>query len=1460
MHRNAVVLTHVRTHARAHTHRDGHLQRLHVLVFRRACSSGGRAVQQHKRLDGGVRSSGRDGGRCCAGVSPQRFEGVRVLPDAHPACGGGGLQGGGSAWCSCKGETRPLNEQLARVTPQQAKTQLRRCCTAPRPSVSHVSPTDSRMRGCGALLPHPPHCPSPAAQHLARTLTPTSPLATQTTKAGGKASKAAAGDGSWDWDGAQRERLARTLFAALAVDLGSLFRGRAVDTSFLALFVTAASACAGSASGMKNKALRAAVGDAFVLTALRYGQLTLVGAALGHLLGRHEHVAAPLAEWCELAARKHNDTRLAQTLLKDIGAVPPSEYKRQAETDSVGVRNVCAFLVDLAERLPLTVGKNVSLLRPHLDGDAPQLRCALLSVVGHLVVGYSDRGAANPLAASGDGTAAGTAPATGASNQQSELRVAAKQGFLDVLFERVHDTNAFARARVLAVFSLLAEREVLGAPHFVACARVAAGRLQDTKSAVRKQAATCLRTLLEKNPFGPELALGPLQGSHAQWQQRLEDALAKERAAAETQELEAAEAEVRASQMEGIDEEGTPVEGDIAAATAPPAVAGADTGTTSGAADSAPWLAGGVEGLRAMVASLAAAVDFAAVFADSIPALTQLLASATASDCVDAIACLVTCRQFGVDAAAHVGIRAALRLVFSREQAARGAALEAAETLFLRQDPAGAAASLLELVHGATLGDLTAAEEVLTSLVTSGRLAPQGHVMRHLWAEAAGASSSASVAGGPVVHDWQRRCDAVTLLAMAGGASSDVVRPHVSILLDCLAAGARQYAPLARAACAALARAAPATTDGDSDTVSSSPLTRGRWPSDHAALEALAAVLRAPVNRGALSGAAWFPVAEQAVACIYARHPDPEAFCAAVLAHMAADAGLITAAAEGEAAASPTLSRINAASLARFLFALGCVALNQLVFIEGVAKAVRTARTAAEKRAAEAASNAASAPPAASAAASKGRGKKAAAAAASEPAAPAAADKTDEPGGLAAQLGQTSASADAELDAMREACEAQLVGSSSGGVVALFAPLAVGVASTPALLCAHPLLRGAALSCLCRLCALDATFCESQLALIFTLLRDTPAPGQRASCCVCLGDLAYRFPNAVEPWTAHLYGSPQWKTCLHDTQAGVRKHALGVLSHLVLNDMLKVRGNVADMARCLEDCDPQVAALARLFFHELAQRTGAPIYNLLPDVLSRLSSDAGLSEDGFARIMKHLLQFIDKDKQTDGLVDKLLARMPDAIAGGHVKQQRDITLCLASLALSDRGVKRLMDGWKLYEPALGDAQVAANLEAAVRGAKRAAKATGDAKAQLEEFEAKLRQAAEERADAASAAHRAETHEGRAQGPPPPGEEAPGGVPGADENAAPVAPPQIGGGKAGGKVSARRPAAKKAAAPARRKAASGRKAAASDSDGSDDGEENEEEPAVAVKTARAPLRPARGKAKAVVVEESDDDDA
>ena len=52
----------------------------------------------------------------------------------------------------------------------------------------------------------------------------------------------------------------------------------------------------------------------------------------------------------------------------------------------------------------------------------------------------------------------------------------------------------------------------------------------------------------------------------------------------------------------------------------------------------------------------------------------------------------------------------------------------------------------------------------------------------------------------------------------------------------------------------------------------------------------------------------------------------------------------------------------------------------------------------------------------------------------------------------------------------------------------------------------------------------------------------------------------------------------------------MRKTCLMVLSHLILNDMMKVKGHIARLALCLQDDDQRISGLAHVFFHELSRK------------------------------------------------------------------------------------------------------------------------------------------------------------------------------------------------------------------------------------------------------------------------------
>ena len=79
------------------------------------------------------------------------------------------------------------------------------------------------------------------------------------------------------------------------------------------------------------------------------------------------------------------------------------------------------------------------------------------------------------------------------------------------------------------------------------------------------------------------------------------------------------------------------------------------------------------------------------------------------------------------------------------------------------------------------------------------------------------------------------------------------------------------------------------------------------------------------------------------------------------------------------------------------------------------------------------------------------------------------------------------------------------------------------------------------------------------------------------------------FPKRVGTVDGALVRHKEWGNALRPSSK-VRQHSVTVLAHLVLNDMMKVKGHISAMARCLEDEDPAFHCRA-LVFAELAKNT-----------------------------------------------------------------------------------------------------------------------------------------------------------------------------------------------------------------------------------------------------------------------------
>lgn len=176
---------------------------------------------------------------------------------------------------------------------------------------------------------------------------------------------------------------------------------------------------------------------------------------------------------------------------------------------------------------------------------------------------------------------------------------------------------------------------------------------------------------------------------------------------------------------------------------------------------------------------------------------------------------------------------------------------------------------------------------------------------------------------------------ALYILTMAAQAQPTILTPYLRPILDLgLGSKAREDPLLARYACVALQRLPEEV--------------RAAMGKQHRVFQSLQEIL----TDSPLPESGWYSAAEQAVKALYALHPTPEKLCASILRN--AGRGLFGrgVAAKGEEEGGEG-GRIAVGPLKRFLFLVGQVAVEHLVFVERATARLRSERTAREKAAVE---------------------------------------------------------------------------------------------------------------------------------------------------------------------------------------------------------------------------------------------------------------------------------------------------------------------------------------------------------------------------------------------------------------------------------------------------------------------------------------------------------------------------
>ncbi|XP_015481464.1 condensin complex subunit 1 isoform X2 [Parus major] len=1130
---------------------------------------------------------------------------------------------------------------------------------------------------------------------------------------------------SWE---EEREPLLRLLTQLLQLDLRQLWGGLAVEEEFFSLMTGSCYRILENPSiGLQRyRVTREAVTHLLAAALVHCDHMFSATLKITQMLQHFEHVAPVFAQAVSLWAKEYGLKSLVGELLREIGQKCPQDLAREAS----GVKGYATFISELAEQIPTLVLSNMSVLLPHLDGESYMMRNAILAAMAEVLVQVLN----------GD--------------QLEEAARGTRDKFLDILQAHVCDINSFVRSRVLQLFTRIVQRKALPLTQFQSAVSLAVGRLQDKSVIVVKNAIQLLAAFLSNNPFSSKLSCTDLEEPLKKEVQKLKEMRDRGRPTAAPmiapeEEWEAMLPEVRAAtqqlfqplQEEEEEEEVLEVEETVertveqitgllkrlnykSAAhltqkalcrfqgTEPFIGAGEEneeatilnvlkrlyTGSCPGGNSEDPPCDNSSDKIEEvaqeeqpqtelvkqemLVQYLQDAYNFSVKITEALNLISKMMYETSVSVVQEAIEFFVTVSQFGVPQAL-LGVRRMLPLIWSKEPGIKEAVLNAYRQLYLSPSEDSERAKAQALVHSlslimvdASLGTIQCLEEIISEFVQKDEIKPA--VTQLLWERFTEKSPCSSL---------ERRA-AVMLLGMMARGKPEIIGSNLDILVTVgLSEKACEDYRLPQEVCYVISKLA--SNPKPALEKSSAPF---RLPQNHMLFGSLSET----VSKGfAQPSTHWIPFMEAAVTLIYQLAEGAEEICADIL-HVCsqqaleklqdadeqkADAGDAPCGVSDGAGSLPTFLLLHLVSL------VGQVALQQVAYLEvSVSTELRRRRVLKEEKT-----------------------KKQSDTSIKKQRAQSTGNETT----MEEELGLVGATADdTEAELIRSICETELLDGKH--LFSAFVPLVLKICNNPGLYSDSALSAATALT-LGKLCMISSEFCDSHLRLLFTMMEKSTLPDVRSNLIIAAGDLAIRFPNQVEPWTSHLYAR------LRDPCPSVRKTAGLVMTHLILKDMVKVKGQVSEMATLLIDPEEEIKGVAQNFFSELANK-GNAVYNLLPDIISHLSDpNSGIEEESFHTIMRHLFSYITKDKQTESLVEKLCQRFRTARTE---RQYRDLSHCLALLPVSERGLHKLQDNYDCFADKLQDPAVY-NCFQTVLARFRRAGIKPETKALAEELEQKL---------------------------------------------------------------------------------------------------------------------------------------
>lgn len=798
-------------------------------------------------------------------------------------------------------------------------------------------------------------------------------------------------------------------------------------------------------------------------------------------------------------------------------------------------------------------------------------------------------------------------------DERSENHKSQLNAFFDVLEERFLDINPYCRCRALQVYMKLCELEQKFPKRRQKAAELACRSLEDKSSNVRRNAIKLLGTLIKTHPF---TVMHGAQLSRKEWQARRDKV---------DEELNALKPPPGMPGF-GDDKANTTVDNElldeatqIGSPEKPKPMTNEEKMEAIKKAQEEAATSEAIEKLTLTRRYYSEALKFIDVLHDATGIVCQLLGSRNKSEVIEAIDYFEVGDAYNIEQN-KVGIRRMLRLIWTKGNSDEGKGVQThliecyrrlffeAPDSFSPNDAANyIARNMISLTFGATPAELTSLEQLLATMMKGGIIPDV--VVAKLW-QVYGVQKRE-------ISRTQRR-GAIIVLGMLATANPEIVVGEMETMLRTgLGSHGRNDLQLAKYTCIALRRINPTGRQAKESVIKFS-----RLPNDHAVCARLAAITDVPSE-----SKEWYGVAEQAINAIYAISKHPDILCSEIIRRKTTQvfsqsqskpASRPTSRDETklEAEGEPTTTqaekprkRDNAIGLSQLLFIVGHVAIKQIVHLELCELDFKRRKQEKEKQASS------------------------------------KTDKDKDEGDELDLIGGTSE--DDFTEAMAQIRERELL-YGTNSLLAKFGPLVSEICANNTTY-ADKGLQAAATLCLAKLMCVSAEYCETNLPLLITIMERSPDATVRSNAVIALGDMAVCFNHLIDENTDFLYRR------LADDDASVKRTCLMTLTFLILAGQVKVKGQLGEMAKCLEDEDRRIADLARMFFTELSTKDNA-VYNHFVDMFSLLSAGGKMEEESFRRIVRFLLGFVEKVRQFHLLDERRVPDANDVLQDKHAKQ------------------------------------------------------------------------------------------------------------------------------------------------------------------------------------------------------------